>query len=320
MAASMFADGSDPRARTETLVAVIDELMARPSPTLGDLKAQAASLGMAPWGYLPDPDLARMTVLVQTAVDHKQTVSFGGLAHLVGCFAALRAGDVDASRAHIVGLKATGIDSPVYRAATAQNEATLALFEGRLNEVPDMIERVAAAAPGEPMYTAGVAFQRAWLAHLLDRQDEAIERSRAFASVFPYPRMVAATEGLFALAADDLDGARRFLDATWADGLAGLGRDWCWVGTVHTLGELAAALGDRERGAEVEAALLPFSGQFALTCCVYVSGSVDFTLGRLARLRGDETEARRLLEAALALEERSGAVLFAAQTRQDLAE
>jgi hypothetical protein len=90
------------------------------------------------------------------------------------------------------------------------------------------------------------------------------------------------------------------------------------VGTVHALGELAAALGDRERGAEVEAALLPFSGQFALTCCVYVSGSVDATLGRLARLRGDETEARRLLEAALAFEERSGAVLLAEQTRRAL--
>jgi hypothetical protein len=49
-----------------------------------------------------------------------------------------------------------------------------------------------------------------------------------------------------------------------------------------------------------------------------VSGSVDATLGRLARLRGDDAEARRRFESALDLEEGSGAVLFAEQTRREL--
>ena len=73
-----------------------------------------------------------------------------------------------------------------------------------------------------------------------------------------------------------------------------------------------------EQPGRFEEALQAFSGQFVLTGCMYVSGSVDATLGRLARLRGDDAEARRRFETALDLEEGSGAVLFAEQTRREL--
>jgi hypothetical protein len=321
LAACFFADGTDPVARTEALVNELEAARAQ-GPVVGmTANTRAMAWWMAPWGYLAVADLDRQTELVARAVRHSTELGRGGPEHLAGAYAAFRRGDGAGVADHIVGLANGDVsrDIPLYLAAGAQNEATLAMFEGRLEDAPGLIDRVAQAVPGEPMFLAGVACQRAWLAYVGRRFDDAVSAGDEMAVLLPFPRLVAATRGLFAHAAGDDLSARDDFDQAWLDGVESIGRDWCWVGTVHALGELAAALEDRERGAEVEEALLPFRGQFVMTACTYVSGSVDATLGRLARLRGDEVEARRRLEAALDLEEASGAVLFAEQTRRELA-
>ena len=319
LAACFFADGTDPVTRTETLVTELEAAHGQ-GPVEGlSAGIQAMAWWMAPWGYLAVADLDRQTELVARAVQCATELDHGGPEHLAGAYAAFRRGDRAGVADHIVGLAEgdQSRDIPLYLAAGAQNEATLALFEGRLGDAPDLIDRVALAVPREPMFLAGVACQRAWLAYVGGRFGDVVAAGEEMAALFPFPRLVAATRGLFAQAAGDLS-VRRFFDQAWLDGIETIGRDWCWVGTVHALGELAVALDDRERGAGVEEALQAFGGQFVLTGCMYVSGSVDATLGRLARLRGDDVEARRRFESALDLEERSGAVLFAEQTRREL--
>ena len=321
LAACFFADGTDPVARTEALVTELESARSQ-GPVVGlTANTRAMAWWMAPWGYLAVADLDRQTELVGRAVQYSTELGRGGPEHLAGAYAAFRRGDRKGVADHIVGLANGDVsrDIPLYLAAGAQNEATLAMFEGRLEDAPGLIDRVAQAVPGEPMFLAGVACQRAWLAYVGGRFGDAVSAGDEMAALLPFPRLVAATRGLFAHAAGDDVSSRSFFDQAWLDGVESIGRDWCWVGTVHALGELAAALEDRERGAEVEEALLPFRGQFVMAACTYVSGSVDATLGRLARLRGDEVEARRRLEAALDLEEGSGAVLFAEQTRRELA-
>ncbi|HEY8059667.1 MAG TPA: hypothetical protein VID94_12985, partial [Acidimicrobiales bacterium] len=320
LAACFFADGTDPVVRTEALVTELESAHSH-GPVVGlSATTQAMAWWMAPWGYLAVADLDRQTELVARAVQHSTELGRGGPEHLAGAYAAFRRGDRRGVADHIAGLANGDVsrDIPLYLAAGAQNEATLAMFEGRLEDAPGLIIRVAQAVPGEPMFLAGVACQRAWLAYVGGRFGDAVVAGDEMAALLPFPRLVAATRGLFARGAGDDVSSRTYFDQAWLDGIGSIGRDWCWVGTVDALGELAAALEDRERGAEVEEALQPFRGQFVMTACTYVSGSVDATLGRLARLRGDEAEARRRLDAALDLEERSGAVLFAEQTRREL--
>ena len=198
-----------------------------------------------------------------------------------------------ASRAHIVGLKATGIDSPdlpgghrperghsgVVRGAAGRGARHDRPRGGRRTRGADVHGRGGrSSGPGWRTCSIGRT-RRSSAAASSPRCSPTPAWSRRPRACSPWrPTTSTVPAGSWTPPGP----------TAWR----AIGRDWCWVGTVHALGELAAALGDRERGAEVEAALLPFSGQFALTCCVYVSGSVDATLGRLARLRGDEAEAQ----------------------------
>ena len=168
LAACFFADGTDPVARTETLVTELEAAHAQ-GPVVGlSADIQAMAWWMAPWGYLAVADLDRQTELVARAVQSATELDHGGPEHLAGAYAAFRRGDRAGVADHIMGLAEgdQSRDIPLYLATGAQNEATLALFEGRLGDTPDLIDRVALAVPREPMFMAGVACQRAWLAYV----------------------------------------------------------------------------------------------------------------------------------------------------------
>jgi hypothetical protein len=110
------------------------------------------------------------------------------------------------------------------------------------------------------------------------------------------------------LALGRTDEVRRRFEAVVAAGLEQLPRNIRYVSTLLELGHLCADLRDRERAAEFEAMLAPFSSLHGvLPVPICYGGPVAAALARLAALQGRTADARELHAEAVAAAESLGA-------------
>ncbi|MDQ1658812.1 MAG: hypothetical protein QOD41_3895, partial [Cryptosporangiaceae bacterium] len=113
--------------------------------------------------------------------------------------------------------------------------------------------------------------------------------------------------GMYSLAAGDRDTAASLLDRLRPALLGGLPRETRWLPTVVSAAGLALGLGDRETAAVCHDGLLPYAGRY-LNGTTVIYGSVARTIGEVASGLGRHDDAVRMLETAVAMEERIGAL------------
>ena len=109
-------------------------------------------------------------------------------------------------------------------------------------------------------------------------------------------------------------GRARYLELA-GDGARGVPRDWYWFLTVVLLAETACALEDTERAQELYDLLAPYGDRFVLVIFAANWGSAHRQLGMLAALLERFDDAERHFRAALAANERLGALLMTAETQ-----
>lgn len=112
-----------------------------------------------------------------------------------------------------------------------------------------------------------------------------------------------------------LDEARALFDQLAVDDFAAFPKDSEWLFALTLLGEAAAALGDRERGATLYEQLLPYAGLVGLAASEVSVGPVTRPLGILAALLGRHDDAAAHLQAAIDWADRMGALPWQAHAQ-----
>jgi hypothetical protein len=117
-----------------------------------------------------------------------------------------------------------------------------------------------------------------------------------------------------------IDDARLHFTRMANEDFRDLPRDGYWLVTMATLAEVAAAIGDTERGGILYEQLTPYADRVAVASFAHgCDGAVARPLGLLATMLGRFAEAERHFERALALNARIGARLLVAHTERDYA-
>jgi AAA ATPase-like protein len=171
-------------------------------------------------------------------------------------------------------------DAPEHRSHFMLQLAALRRQQGRLGELREEIERMA-ARPGPSAVLCRALLALAWL----DADDAA-----AAHAVYRLARQEKVPRSLF------------------------------WLSTMASLAEAAARLGDAQGAATLYVELEPYASRFVQTSFAGCGGSVHGLLGRLAATNGEDEKARAHLEAALDRHVEFGADALAASTRCDLAD
>jgi DNA-binding CsgD family transcriptional regulator len=115
-----------------------------------------------------------------------------------------------------------------------------------------------------------------------------------------------------------LDEAAALLPELVADDLAAVPRDSLWCGSLTYLADAAVATGDRASAAAIYPMIQPYRGLSLVTPGLACYGAADRYLGTLAVLLGRPRDAATHLEAAVAFDEASGAVTWAAHSQFEL--
>lgn len=209
-------------------------------------------------------------------------------------------GDVEASQRH-QRAGVTGADAlrlPVYRVQLRWVDAAAAQWRGTLPEARRRYREANDVHRKTEMYLMGVHTNAKiavrWAEGRLDLVDDIDDLT-------PSLRLLGRT----VLAAGRGDAAAA--DALVAEQLDDLGpRIWTSHAQLTLLGHIAADLGLRRHADRLYEELEPYSGLIANIGQVGEFGPIDLVLARLAALRGDVPDARRLLRRAVDLAERTG--------------
>jgi DNA-binding winged helix-turn-helix (wHTH) protein/tetratricopeptide (TPR) repeat protein len=142
---------------------------------------------------------------------------------------------------------------------------------------------------------------------------------RRLAAERPGAAIYASSLALIEAETGRLDAARASLDRFAADGFAGVKRDYGWWTVLGFLAQVAHAVGDAARAAQLEALLAPFADRHVVFGFVslFYHGPVARHLGLLAHTRGDLDLACARFEAAAALAGRLGARPMTARIQAD---
>jgi DNA-binding SARP family transcriptional activator len=199
--------------------------------------------------------------------------------------------------------------------------ATLALFEGRLEEAEALIEEaleVGRHAQGADAVLSHRIhlFTLRWQQGRLDGLEEILIRSAEEYPARPMFRCMLAR--LYADLAREAD-ARRALDDLAADDFATLPRTNEWLFSLGFLADVAEYLGDAARARTLYDLLSPHAARNASTSDYISTGSVARPLGILASILARWQNAERHFEDALEMNERMGARPWAARTQHDYA-
>jgi hypothetical protein len=210
---------------------------------------------------------------------------------------ALAAGDRPAFEEQLAGLRAHSarVHSSFQRATCQQWEATLALLDGRFDEVEQLAARQLESTDRDPNFTLTYAGQR--VALLMQTGHDSQVRDGIDRSITRYPDLplLLATKAWACASTGREQVAREVLDGLAPDEFAGVGRGLLWTGCAAQLVEAIAAVGAADHARTLYALLESWSGQ----CIVVgqgldVPGAVDRYLGMLAATIGrlDEADAR----------------------------
>jgi DNA-binding winged helix-turn-helix (wHTH) protein len=248
------------------------------------------------------------------------------LAHEIEVGAYLLLGDREGSDAALDAYTnlARELRQPFFLFLASTMRASRAMNRGRFEEAEAEIRRAREVGRGTVAFAEALILgQVFWLMQLkgeFERVAQAVvelqDRFRGSLS------SVGALTDMFAARAlagrGDREGARRLLDGIAARGFDGMERDEHWFLEMGVLSELATELGDAGHGKALYRLLLPYAERFVSHDLLRtVAGSVESTLGVLARL-GERTEdAIAHFERAIAREEAAGALpaLYRTQAR-----
>ncbi len=221
---------------------------------------------------------------------------------------------------------AEGFGQPRHDYMALTRWAALAMIDGRLDEAERLIAKASdlGARIGEPdtgnvrmSQLLGLVRARGEPAQLRATAAEAI---RWWVGVPSHAHAVAA--GFLALAGEpsDLEAARRALDTVIALDTWKQDRSYLWSVFVGAMATAAVRLDDQALCAELLAELTPLTGSCGVNgALVCFMGSNAHWAGILARALGRLDDAQIWLEQALATHQRLGAVVWEAETRQELA-
>jgi DNA-binding SARP family transcriptional activator/tetratricopeptide (TPR) repeat protein len=205
--------------------------------------------------------------------------------------------------------------------ATA-TQAMLALHDGRFADAEELIP--AALALGrhsqETMAEVGYAFQLYELRREQDRSGEAYDLLARAATDVPARPVYRCALARLAVELERPAEARRLFEELAANEFEVVPRDQEWLLAAALLTEVCKALGDTPRAAVLYDAQRSYSGRIASDIYEGSAGAVDRALGILAAMLGRDSEAVAHLEAAIELNEQTGARPWAAYARVDLAE
>lgn len=205
------------------------------------------------------------------------------------------------------------------RPSMYQALALNALARGDLDAAWQLIDDVERTSLGEPMFAHGIPLQRSVVVQWRGLYGQAIAIEEGLRAFTPYPRMAAANLAVLHADAGDLAAAAVEFRLAWNRGPDDVGRDWAYTGTISALAEAATRLDLVTEANVLDEILAPFDGQFLLSMCHQLRGSVSWLRAGLARCMGQLDEAILRYERAESFEREQGADLLLACTRVDLA-
>jgi tetratricopeptide (TPR) repeat protein len=198
------------------------------------------------------------------------------------------------------------------------------MLEGRHDEAMALAREALALGQrmGDP--TAASTFGGQAFSLALDRgnPEQAEAAFRRLASERPGAAIYASSLALIEAETGRLDAARASLERFAADGFAGVKRDYGWWTVLGFLAQVAHAVGDAARAAQLEALLAPFADRHVVFGFVslFYHGPVARHLGLLAHTRGDLDLACARFELAADQAGRLGARPMAARIQLDHAD
>jgi DNA-binding SARP family transcriptional activator len=246
---------------------------------------------------------------------------FQGHAHRI--WALLELGDIAAVSAgfEVASSIADGLRQPAQLWMVAAGRTLCALLEGRFEEAGDLIEE--AFRLGEhtiPWYAAVTRlFQLFGLRREQGRLDQLEETVKEAARTYrTYPVWHCVLADLYAQLGRQ-DEARAEFERFAAGDFTGLPFNEEWLLGMTLLADVCTALGDVPRSARLYELLLPYRELHAVGQVEVSFGAVARPLGKLAATAGRFDQAARHFEAAIQLNQRSGARPWTAHARHDYA-
>lgn len=294
----------------------------------GDQGAVAVALDQrlgAVWG--PDNleerlEHSRQVIELAEGVGDRETALRGRAFHVTSLIESGAVGAADVELELAVSI-AEELRQPRYLWHVYGLKALRAMMSGRVDEAAEF-SKLALAAGSRVDETAAAHYYGAQV--MMERRGrgdlaEAIEPMRDFVRRYPLLLGWRVVLGLCLAAVGRGDEARHELDAAagwdWND----LPRDSNWVQTISYAAEACWRIGYERHAERLYELLLPYDGRLGVQGRVanLSVGAVSRYLGLLAALMGRSDEARRHLDDALELQERTGARLWQVQTRVDYA-
>ena len=294
----------------------------------GDQGAVAVALDQrlgAVWG--PDNlderlEHSRQVIELAEAVGDRETALRGRAFHVTSLIEAGEVGAADVELDLAVSI-AEELRQPRYLWHVYGLKSLRALMSGRVDEAAELSKRALAAGSRVDETAAAQYYGTQVMTERRGRGDlsEAIEAMRDFVRRYPLLPGWRAVLGLCLAAVGRDDEARHELDAAagwdWGD----LPRDSNWVQTISYAAEGCWRIGYDRHAERLYELLLPFDERLGVLGRVATLsvGAVSRYLGLLAALMGRGDDARRHLDDALELHERTGARLWQVQTLVDYA-
>jgi predicted ATPase/DNA-binding SARP family transcriptional activator len=200
--------------------------------------------------------------------------------------------------------------------------AMLALHEGRYAEAEELIPRALALGRSsqQTMAEVGYAIQLYELRREQDRSSETYDLLAQAASDVPSRPLYRCALARLAVELQRSAEGRRLFEELAANDFEVVPRDQEWLLAAAMLTDVCKSLRDTPRAAVLYDAQVQYAGRVASDVYEGSAGAVDRALGILAAMLGRDLDAVAHLEAAIDLNERTGARPWAACARVDLAE
>jgi DNA-binding SARP family transcriptional activator/tetratricopeptide (TPR) repeat protein len=253
----------------------------------------------------PERTLAAQLGLVEDLIE---------LGDRAGVDAALEQARMDAER----------LAHPYWSWATTSWRGLLAVIDGRFEAAESLaFDAFAHQAPSEhPEAAAALGVNLVDIRLFQGRADEVLELLRDAADQNPHIPAYRAVLALCRTDAGDLKGARSAYEQLAARDFE-LPPDSNWLLAIAVLADTAASLGDRAGARTLTKLLEPYADRHVVLNCFGGGGAywgpVEHHLGRLAATLGRGAEARAHLERAILACEAMGAIAFAPRSRDALA-
>ncbi|MGH2740296.1 MAG: ATP-binding protein [Actinomycetota bacterium] len=238
--------------------------------------------------------------------------------------ALLETGEIAEARAALAAEKrlAEELAQPPWRWLNAVGWAALALFEGRFDQAEVLIGEALDLGRRAQSMDAAVSFTLQ--TYVLRREQARVEEledeiSRSVQEYPWYPMFRCVLAHLYCELGRERE-AREAFEALAVDDFAVLPVDSQWLFAMSCLPEVARFLGDTERASRLHELLRPHAGRNVYGVPEVLGGAVARYVGICAATMSSWDEACGLLEQAIEMNERMGALPWVARTRFDYAQ